>query len=140
MNHVHPDLVYSTVLLLATLWTTLFSLTIHPGIRGYRNLGILACYVLLPVMLLRLPFQSAVLTWCAFGVGAGLLYMASDLIERKQISDPAEREPISWSHLVYGQIAWPIMAPEAIENLLAQLGVLRCPSSPDVPPPDAPLK
>ncbi len=39
-QHIHVP--FAIALLIAVGWTTLFSLTNKPGIRGFRNLGILA--------------------------------------------------------------------------------------------------
>ncbi len=62
---------YSLYLGIALAWTVLFSLSSTPGIRGYRNPGWLACYVILIVMLFRLPFAVALTTWVAFGISGG---------------------------------------------------------------------
>ena len=42
---------FAAALLIAVGWTTVFSLTNKPGIRGFRNLGILASYILVLVFL-----------------------------------------------------------------------------------------
>jgi len=39
------DLSFAVALLIAVGWTSVFSLTHKPGIRGFRNLGILASYL-----------------------------------------------------------------------------------------------
>ncbi len=125
---------YSLYLGIALAWTILFSMSSTPGIRGFRNLGWLSCYVILIVMLIRLPFAVALTTWAAFGVGGGLLYSVYELISRSRTPSDTERPSVSFSHIPYGLLAWPIMIPEAIEYAAADLGLLPKPSPPETPP------
>ncbi len=62
---------FSVALLIAVGWTTLFSLVNKPGIRGFRNAGNLACYVL-PHVFLSVAGWRSKLTWAAFGVAGGI--------------------------------------------------------------------
>jgi|GEM_PF-2110405 len=127
MDPAPIDPQYAIYLLIAVGWTTLFSMTIRQPVRGLRNLGILACYILAVIMPIRLPFGSALATWCVFGIAAGLLYNAYQGIAYLRDKSPEKTPGLSFAHFVYGLLAWPVMIPEAIEYLLADLGVLRVP-------------
>ena len=116
---------YAIYLLAATLWTTAFSMTNKRPLRGNRNLGIIACYVIAVIMLFRVPFASAAVTWAAFGIAGGLLYTCYDLFAHARDKSPDKKPGISPATLVYGQLAWPVMIPEAIEYFLADLGILK---------------
>ena len=130
-QYIH--LPFAAVLLIAVGWTTLFSLTNKLAIRGLRNLGILASYVLVVVFLFVAGWRLALATWAAFGVGGGLLYVAWEMLERRHAS-PGQQDPgVNLALLIHGLFLWPIMVPEAVEYALADLGILR-------PPPPAPTK
>jgi hypothetical protein len=120
-------------LLIATAWTTAFSMTNQQPLRGSRNLGILACYVSFVITLIRLPFVTSLATWCLFGVAGGLLYIAHELFVGWRAKASAEKPAVSLATLIHGPLAWPIMTPEAIENTLTELGILKIPplQSPD---------
>lgn len=133
MSAQYFDQHYAICLLIATAWTTLFSMTIRQPLRGCGNLGILACYVLFMVMLFRLRFLTALATWCVFGLAGGLLYLCYELVMRWQIKDPVEKPAVSLAPLFHGPLAWPIMIPEVIEYTLAELGLL-APKTLDVAP------
>jgi hypothetical protein len=142
MSDIHISTRYLIYFLIATGWTTLFSMSNTPGIRGYRNLGILAAYILLIVMLIRVPFTSALVTWCTLGVSGGLVYIAYELLVRIRASEKEEKPRVSFGHVIYGNLMWPVMVPEAVEYILAELGILKAlptPSQPikkDEPPPN----
>ena len=139
MDTIPIDKQHAIFLLVAVGWTTLFSMTIKQPVRGLRNLGILACYILAVVMLIRLRFVSALVTWCAFGLAAGIVYSFYELVAYGRDKSPDRKLGLSFSHIILGPLAWPIMIPEAIEYLLAEFGVLRV--QPATPPTktDAPL-
>lgn len=112
--------------LLATLaWSTFFSMFNRPTIRGWRNLGLLAGYGVGVAMFVLLPWRSATVTWLAVAIPAGVLYVTYDVIsfartrEREGISRP------SAGPLVHALLLWPVMFPEAIEYLLADVGLLK---------------
>ena len=124
---------FAVALLIAVGWTTLFSLTNKLPIRGLRNLGILASYVLVVVFLFAAGWRLALVTWAVFGVGGGLLYVGWEVLERRHAAGGQQDPGVSLAPLIHGLFLWPIMVPEAIEYALADLGVLR-------PPPSAPAK
>ncbi len=121
---------FAVALLLALTWTTLFSLSSTPGIRGFRNLGILACYGLMFVFLFMAGWQAALGTWAVFGVLGGVLYIGWEILQRLRIAAGEEQPALSLSPLVHGLFAWPIMVPEAVEYVLAELGLLKGPPTP----------
>lgn len=126
MGELPIDLHYSICLVVAVAWTTLFSMTIKQPVRGFRNIGILASYVLLVVMLFRLPIISALVTWIIFGICGGLMYFVYDLFSWARTKEAsAEPRGPRVAVLLHGLVGWPVMIPEAIEYLLADLGVLR---------------
>jgi hypothetical protein len=143
MAQVPIDARYAVYLLIAVTWTTLFSLTTRYPIRAFRNVGILACYVLLIVMPFRLPFVTFLATWCAFGVVGGFFYSVYELVTRARASE-ADKDSQTFIPRLFvdALLMWPIMIPEAIEYLFAELGVLGTPkqaqatSEPEPPGPD----
>jgi hypothetical protein len=119
------DIPFALSLGFALAWTSLFSLANNPGIRGYRNLGILACYILGLVFLFVAGWKAALITWTVFGVAGGAIYVLWELLQRLRTS-PGEAKPgVSLSPLLHGLFAWPIMVPEAVEYTLAELRILR---------------
>jgi hypothetical protein len=113
------------ILLCAAAWTTFFSLFNTPRIRGWRNLGWMACFLIGLVMLIVLPWRVALATWSVVGVASGLLYYCYGCYSRLTAKS---EECISWprpSTSLHGLLIWPIMLPEAIEYWLADIGVLR---------------
>jgi len=135
MSGTHVDIRYLIYFLVAVGWTTFFSFFNTRSIRGFRNFGILACYILLIVMLFRVHFTTALLTWCVLGVGGGLVYIAYELLARACTSKTDEKPKVSFAHIITGNLMWPIMVPEAVEYIFADLGVLKAPKAPSVKQP-----
>ncbi len=102
-----------------------------PGIRGFRNLGILASYVLVVVFLFVAGWRSALATWTVFGFAGGLVYILWEILQRLRTAAGERKPEVSLSPLFHGLFGWPIMVPEAIEYALAELGLLSShPSAP----------
>lgn len=101
-----------------------------PQVRGWRNLGLLACYVLGVVMAIVLPWRVALRTWGVIGVASGLLYVAYELFVLIRSTDRSQASRPNPMTVVHGLALWPIMLPECIEYLLADLGVLKEPRVP----------
>ncbi len=95
------------------LFTTVFSLFDAP-VRRFRNLGILGSYAALVVGLFALDTKSVLVAWVFLGAACGLAYFAYELVG----GSPRV------TTLVHGLMAWPIMGPEVIEYVLADLGLL----------------
>ncbi len=127
-QYIHTP--FAVALLVALGWTTLFSFTNKPGVRGFRNLGILACYILFLVFLFVAGWRAALVTWAVFGIAGGLTYVSWLILERLRAAAGEQKPGVSLSPLLHGLIAWPIMVPEAVEYSLAELGVLRPPAVP----------
>lgn len=125
MDSIPIDKRHAIYLLIAVGWTTFFSMTTKRPVRGFRNIGILACYILAIVMFIRLRFIAALVTWCIFGIAAGVIYSLYELVAYARNKSPDKKLGLSFSHFIHGPLAWPIMIPEAIEYLLADVGVLR---------------
>jgi hypothetical protein len=79
-------------------------------------------------MAFRLPWREAALTWAAFGVLGGAAYLGYEACSRWRNPTPADRPRPGT--LLHGLLAWPLMLPEAVEYLLADLGVLAAPAPP----------
>lgn len=120
---------FAVALLIAVGWTTLFSLTNKPAIRGFRNFGLLASYISIIVFPFVAGWRLALVTWAVFGVGGGLLYIAWEILDRRH-APPNKRDPrVSLAPLLHGLFLWPIIVPEAVEYALTDLGILRPPPS-----------
>lgn len=113
----------------AAAWSTVFSL-FNPPVRGWRNLGVLAGYVLGLAMAFALPWRMALTTWATAGVASGLLYFAYEGLAYARAVDRTRAVRPSPAALLHGLLAWPVMLPEAIEYLLADLGILKAPPAP----------
>jgi len=124
---------FAVALLLAVGWTTLFSFSNTPGIRGFRNLGILACYVLVLVFLFVAGWRAALVTWAVFGILGGVIYICWEILQRLRTAAGQQKPAVSLSPLVHGLFAWPIMVPEAVEYALAELGILKAPPTTPTP-------
>ena len=112
----------------AAAWTIFFSCFNAPGIRGWRNLGWLACYVAGVVMFFFLPWRAALGTWALIGIASGLVYFGHELLGYLR-SREADARPNPRT-IANGLLFWPIKLPEAVEYLLADLGVLKAPAAP----------
>ncbi len=130
-QYVHLPLVIALVV--AVGWATLFSLTNKPGIRGLRNLGILASYILALVFLFVAGWRAALVTWALFGVAGGLIYICWEILQRLRAAAGEQKPGVSLSPLLHGLFAWPIMVPEAVEYALAELGFLSAPPAAPIP-------
>lgn len=108
----------------AATWAVLFSLFNGSRLRAWRNLGLLAGYVLGVVMAFTQPWPVTLGTWGIFGVSSGILYAAYESWAERTLG--IQR----LTPVVHGLVLWPIMLPEAVEYWLADLGVLRPPSNP----------
>ena len=116
----------------AAAWTILFSFSNTPGVRGWRNLGLLACYILGIGMAVVAPWRAAVGTWVLFGVVSGALYFAYEAFGYfKHRSEDSGKPRVAT--IANGLLLWPIMLPEVIEYSLADAGVLKS-AGPTVPP------
>ncbi|MEQ9500329.1 MAG: hypothetical protein RIT81_25870 [Deltaproteobacteria bacterium] len=93
-------------------FTTVFSMFDAP-VRRLRNLGILGSYAALVGGVVVLDTKSVLVAWAFLGAGCGLAYFAYELVG----GSPRVMT------LVHGLMAWPIMGPEVIEYVLADLGV-----------------
>jgi hypothetical protein len=121
-----------TALLIAASWTTFFSMFSVPAIRGYRNFGLLACYVVGVLMPFFLDWRTALATWAAVGVASGVLYflyeVTGHLRARSEGARPSPRT------LLDGLLLWPVMLPEVIENVLAEMKILKAPAATEPQP------
>jgi hypothetical protein len=108
-------------------WTIVFSMFNTPGVRGWRNLGWPACYIVGVAMLWSLGWRRAGATWLIIGFATGLLYYLYQAWSSRQEADPAAKARLST--ILHGALAWPIMLPEVIEYSLADAGILKASTS-----------
>ncbi|MFC0682702.1 hypothetical protein ACFFGH_33140 [Lysobacter korlensis] len=106
-------------------WSALFSLSNRPHIRGWRNLGLLAGYLAGVAMFIVLPWRESLSTWAVPGVLGGVLYFAYELVSYLHTTPREPNARPRPAALVHGLFLWPVMLPEAVECLLAELGILR---------------
>ena len=104
-------------------WTIFFSTFNTPGIRGWRYLGWLACYLVGIAMFASIGWRHAGMTWVAVGLATGALYYTYDRWTTRGHEDPQAHARLST--IIHGVVAWPIMLPEVIEYTLAEAGVLK---------------
>ncbi len=114
-----PALAFAAPLVVALV----FSLFSSPGIRGWRNLGILGCYLVLVGCFFAFGWRRTLGAWLVYGLMSGMLYFAYELVTHRRSTDPDQPKPTLFT-IVNGLFLWPIMAPEAVEYSLAELGVL----------------
>lgn len=114
----------------AAAWTIFFSMFNTPGVRGWRNLGWLACFILGVAMVFVLPWRIALATWATAGIFSGLVYFSYELFVYAKAKDKTKVSKPNPVTVVHGLAMWPIMLPEAIEYLLAEFGILKAPEVP----------
>jgi hypothetical protein len=115
---------------IAAAWTIFFSMFNTPGVRGWRNFGWLACFILGVAMVFVLPWRIACATWATAGVFSGLVYFAYELLVYVKAQDKTKVSRPNPVTVLHGLAIWPIMLPEAIEYLLAEVGILKAPKDP----------
>lgn len=79
-------------------------------------------------MLVALPWQQALATWTLAGLAGGVLYLAYEVVAYLRLPERARDARPGLGVLFHGLLLWPVMLPEAVEYLLAELGVLKAPS------------
>jgi hypothetical protein len=92
------------------MWTIFFSMFSTPRLRGWRNLGWLACFIVGVTMLVVLPWRSALVTWAVAAVFSGLVYFAYESFAYLRARDKARAarpNPITVAHALF---VWPIAA------------------------------
>lgn len=124
-QYIHVS--FAVVLILAVGWTTLFSFSNTPGIRGYRNLGILVSYISVLAFLFVAGWRATLTTWVVFGILGGAIYVCWKILQWLRSPAGEPKPAISLSRLFHGLFVWPIMVPEAVEYSLAELGILKAP-------------
>lgn len=109
------------VLASVVLFGALVSLSLKPGIRGWRNLALLAAYVLGIVSLFVVPFLLAVVVWVCTGAAVGLVYAVFDLWTASRVSDEESKSSFQFGDVLNGPLLWPLMFMEVFENIYAHV-------------------
>jgi len=118
------------ILGVASAWTIFFSMFCTPGIRGWRNLGWIACFVLGIVMFCVLSWRSALVTWGVAGIFSGLVYFGYECLSYFKAEHSSENSKPRLRVIIHALLVWPIMLPEAVEYTLSELGLLKGPGAP----------
>ncbi len=107
------------LLALPAVWSAAFSLAPAP-LRGLRNLGILGSYAAGAwALYFRGPREAGTAWVAAAAVSAALCFGHEVLAWSK--TKKADALPKS-GHFVSALISWPLLFPEAVQQLLAELG------------------
>ena len=121
-------------LAIPALWTIAFSMSNSPGIRGWRNLGWPACYLVGFAMFWSVGWRQAGATWLCVGFTTGLAYYVYQAWSLSRDPEPTIKAELST--VLHGAFAWPIMLPELIEYFLADVGILKAAPIPVAKGPD----
>jgi hypothetical protein len=115
------------------LWAAAFSLA-GPPVRGLRNLGLLGSYAGGAWAFYARGPREAGTAWIAAAAVSAALYFGYDVLVWSKTKQP-DALPKS-GHFVSALVSWPLMFPEAVEYLLAELGWLGKKAA--APPPPQP--
>jgi hypothetical protein len=124
-----PNLTLLIVFLCTVIWSTIFSCFSSSRIRPYRIVGILASYLTAVIGPFVVGLISGVASWVLMGFSGGLLYYLwqfASYLGRDRYEGEGMPNPIT---LIHGLTLWPIMLPEVIEYVGAEIGILKPPKS-----------
>jgi len=96
------------------------SLFMSPAIRMIRMPLMLAAYVIGIVLFFKLGIWRGLALWCCIGIVTGLLYWSYDFWSARH-SNPPDTETPSLRPVVDGLYLWPVMLPEVVENIWAEI-------------------
>ena len=96
------------------------SLFMSPAIRMFRLPLMLAAYIIGIVLFFKLGIWRALAVWCGIGIVTGLLYWSYDFWSARH-SKPPDTEIPSFRTVVDGLYLWPVMLPEVVENIWAEV-------------------
>jgi hypothetical protein len=96
------------------------SLFMSPAIRMIRMPLMLAAYVIGIVLFFKLGIWRGLALWCCIGIVTGLLYWSYELWGARHSKEPDTTMP-SLRTVVDGLYLWPVMLPEVVENIWAEI-------------------
>jgi len=96
------------------------SLFMSPAIRMIRMPLMLAAYVIGIVLFFKLGIWRGLALWCCIGIVTGLLYWSYELWSARHSKEPDSTTP-SLRTVVDGLYLWPVMLPEVVENIWAEI-------------------
>jgi threonine/homoserine efflux transporter RhtA len=124
------DSFWLTLLGASAIVSSLCGLSNRRRLRLVRGLAWLSGYVLGIAMFIALPWRHAGATWLVMAVLGSGLYLIYEVYGYVVGDKNGERTAPRLATVVGGLLAWPIMVPEAVEYLLAELGVLKPAAAP----------
>ncbi|MCU0646517.1 MAG: hypothetical protein MUF00_00865 [Gemmatimonadaceae bacterium] len=117
----YVDIMWASMLFGITLFTACFTV-VNRAMRGMRLMGLLTTYGIGAWMLVVLPWKVAVVTWCVFAALGGVAVMCYELWARRHYAGTGRaNRPLV---LLQGLILWPSMLPEALEDIVVEIGLL----------------
>lgn len=125
---VHPF--WLTLLASSAAVSSACSLSNRRRLRLLRGLAWMSGYVIGIAMLVALPWRQAGANWLVMAAAGSGLYLLYEVFGWLVPGKDGERHVPRLATAIGGLVAWPIMLPEAVEYLLAELGVLKPASVP----------
>jgi hypothetical protein len=117
----YVDIMWALMLFGVTLFTSCL-VVVNRAMGGLRTVGLVMTYGVGLGMLLTLPLEEAVVTWCVFAAAGGLVVFAYELWARRRYAGTGRvPRPLI---LLRGFLLWPAMLPEAIEGMVVDAGLL----------------
>jgi hypothetical protein len=113
-----------------TTVTVFFSLFNESRFRAFRNIGLAAIYIGTLVSLFQVAWKAVLISWATFGIISGVFYYCYELFAMARSEEKLKQRP-KLTTILHGLFMWPIMFPEVVEYVLADVGVLKVPITPD---------
>jgi hypothetical protein len=122
------DIMWASVLFGITLFTACF-VVVNRAMSGMRTMGLISSYLVGAWMLYALPWRVALTTWAVFAALGGAALLLYELWARRRYGGTGRaNRPLV---LLQGFLMWPVMIPDALEQIVVDAGIL--PESPREP-------
>jgi hypothetical protein len=115
------DIMWASVLFGITLFTICF-VVVNRAMSGMRTMGFVSTYLTGAWMLYALPWKVALTTWMVFATLSGAALFVYELWARRHFAGTGRADrPLV---LLQGFLMWPVMIPEAWEQIVVEAGIL----------------
>lgn len=122
------DIMWASVLFGITLFTVCF-VVVNRAMSGMRTMGFISTYLVGAWMLYALPLRVALTTWMVFAALSGAALFVYEWWARRHFAGTGRaNRPLV---MLQGFVMWPVMIPEAWEQIVVEAGIL--PASPTEP-------